>query len=812
MNLFRLAVFPLVVMLAFSLPSSLNSSLQIQPSSAQTASNNIVPKQLKSASNISQPLLPVGNTITKSFSYPLVRFYGSDDDYMTETISWYQNGTVALSDSQGNNFSFDIPISGGTLTLLQNDTAVDQKFEGAGLNYDVFWKAIKDQDGYITKYKFTINGGSSNGYTMQLPMRSSETIVPQSNMFLAVSAKNLLNNDTSVFQGLGIDWSDAVSSGYKLSFDKSHNYINLNLGTSFSIDPQTVDTVSVAVSPQSSNYYEGERRVMSLGGNIWAFYYDGSNIAYKYSQDSGQTWSAKSTDSTGAIASDYFRWTIVSTSYAGTNYVTLFYYVVSGSNTQFYGQVGTVGSNSIVWSSPHPLFSESGTNLAAAATATTDTSGNVYAAFRYITGGDYHFQIWKWTPSTNSWTQSKADTDAGDALRIEMSLARLSSGNMLFVYAMYDHTYLTYYELTGGSWGSQSTVSISDWTSNSFKQISGDSDSTQIPYIAYLTGGNSGTVKVVKWTNSGGCCTFETVSSTSQSLPSITMTSFDNSIHVYGINSLSHIIETDKPKGSSSWYQPANSQFPIPGTADQLTAGFSYAAVLFEMTYNSSTFLQYAQGCSASGGGHCYAQYWNGVTSSPLGNRFTTTITGLQDSNTNAASDDFINIEHWLILQGGISSPTEWLENGFTVGPVNGIEYSTPTSFHAYDYPSGSTNYHEFADTSVRSGTHTYTIYGDGSGNWYWQIDGSQVGSLTNTSVFTADGLQAGAETTDQSPVIPTSSLNPVQVTTSAGNTGWQNWPSGVTQNDRDFPPIVMFNCGSTSYSFNVGYGVFPGC
>ena len=86
------------------------------------------------------------------------------------------------------------------------------------------------------------------------------------------------------------------------------------------------------------------------------------------------------------------------------------------------------------------------------------------------------------------------------------------------------------------------------------------------------------------------------------------------------------------------------------------------------------------------------------------------------------------------------------------------------------------------------------------------------MGSLTNTSVFTADGLQAGAETTDQSPVIPTSSLNPVQVTTSAGNTGWQNWPSGVTQNDRDFPPIVMFNCGSTSYSFNVGYGVFPGC
>jgi hypothetical protein len=807
MNLFRLFVFPLVAMIVFSLPASLNfSPLQMQYSSAQMPNNDMAPTTSPQVSTIGQSLSPAGNTITKSFSYPLIRFYGTDSDYLTQTISWYQNGTVALSDSQGNNLSFDLPVSKGTFTLLQNDTTIDQKFVGTGLHYDVYWKAVKDKDGFTTKYKFSIAGGSSNGYQMQLPLRSTETIVPQANMFLAVSAHNLLNNATSQLQGIGLDWSDAASLGYKASFDKSHNYITMNLGTSYFIDPSTVDTVSVAISPSSGDYYEGERRVVSFGANIWTFYFDGSNIAYKYSSDGGKTWSTKSNVSTGAIASDSSRWTITGTTISGTNYVTLLYYTVSGSNTNFYGQRGTVGSTSISWASPTLLFTVSGTSLAAAAAATTDTNGYVYAGFRYISS-DYHYRIMESTDGGSTWSTSLGDTDSGDFYRIEMSLSRLSSGNMLFAYAKYDTAELTYRVFSGGSWGTEQTTSGSGMSASTVKQISSDSDSTQSTYVAYLTGGNSGTLKVARWTNTGSFNTFETVNSgASFALPSITITTKDSMVHVYAINkNNNNVWETDKV--STSWVHPSRNQFSTGTfTADQLTSGFSYAVTLW-VENTTPNNLVYGQACNPNSGAvNCYAQYSNGVTSSPYGNRFTTTITSLQVSNTNPSSLDFINVEQWLILQGPVSAPTEWLENGFTVGELNNVEYS-PTSYHAYKYPSST--YAETADTSVNSGTHTYTIYGDQLGNWYWQIDsGTPIGPLSTTIDY-GTGEQVGTESSDQTPVIPTSSLSTVQV--EAGGS-WQNWPSGISQNMQDYPPVWIYNCGGSNNNFHVGYGVQGTC
>lgn len=353
-------------------------------------------------------------------------------------------------------------------------------------------------------------------------------------------------------------------------------------------------------------------------------------------------------------------------------------------------------------------------------------------------------------------------------------------------------------------------------SSSTVKQISADSDTTESPYVAYVTGGTSGTLKVARWTNTGSFNTFETVNSgASFALPAITITSQDQMVHIYAINlNNNNVWETDKPKGTSSWYHPTRSQFSTGTIAtNQLTSGFSYASVFF--TENTTpTNLEYGQACmnpkllgNVPGASTCYGQYWNAVTSSPYGNRFTTTITSLQASNTNPSSLIFSNVEQWLIIQGTVSSPQYWLENGFTAGPINGVEYSTPTSFHAYKYLSNP--YTETADTSVRSGTHTYTIYGDQTGNWNWQIDSSTTGSIATTIPY-GTGLQAGTESTDASSVIPTSSLSTVQ--TEPKGASWQNWPSGITQQDQDFPPIWAINCGGTNYNFDVGYGVITSC
>src|SRR5207249_1229259 len=166
--------------------------------------------------NKSATLNPTTNTITRSFSYPALTFQGDTSTTLTQTISWYQNGTVSLADNRGKHFAFNIPANAGTLTLLQNDTTVDQNFVSNGLQYDLYWKPIQNSAGYITNYKFTIIGSTTLAaggmYKLVFPVNTIQNLTQKGNTFMVLTTSPSSVNSTSL-EGIGIDWSDAVSSG-----------------------------------------------------------------------------------------------------------------------------------------------------------------------------------------------------------------------------------------------------------------------------------------------------------------------------------------------------------------------------------------------------------------------------------------------------------------------------------------------------------------------------------------------------------------------------------------------------------------------
>src|SRR5690348_9936924 len=567
--------------MVLSLPASMNyipvhtqdSSAQVQDNS--TASQNgtqpiIIPIQ-------SQPLLPVQGTTTRSFSNPsgLV----DNGDKITQNISWYQNGTVALSDSTGNNFSIGVPVQQGNFTMSQNDTTIDQKFTSTSAQYDLYWKQI-GTDGHTDKYKLTITGTSSNGFIMKIPVKTSQFLVHRSNQFLAVPT---LDNSSALGGGIGLDWSDAVQAGYDVSLDSGNN-ISIPLGKSFSVDPTTIDTTTAKVSPPSTDYYEGEKRVLKIGITTFAFYYDNSNIVYQYSTDGGNSWGGKISAGTGTVASDVYRWTVAATNISGVNHVTLLYYHVSGSDTNFYGMRGNVTGTNISWNSPTKLYTLTGnSNPSAAAVAATDTNNNVFAAFRYNTGSAFLHQIWKSTDGGIHWANATGTTTSNSGFRTVMAMTKLASGKMLFAYTSFDRTDITYQIYNGTSWGSTQTVSGAFLHTSTFKEISADSDSNNSAYLAFAANGTAKALKVARWNNDGTFNVIETADSTlSHSLPSITITS-DGIIHIYSLNS-SKIWETDKI--NSYWAAPKNPFGTTFTSPNMLTAAISYPAAIW--TENST--------------------------------------------------------------------------------------------------------------------------------------------------------------------------------------------------------------------------------
>ncbi len=302
-------------------------------------------------------------------------------------------------------------------------------------------------------------------------------------------------------------------------------------------------------SPGYADYFEGQRRVaVNSNGTLFGFYYDGSNIVYKRSFDDGHSWSASATSTgTGPIASDSFRWTIAYALHNGTDRIVVLYYTVSGSNTNFYQKTFKVLDSGLEVVSTVNSFSAandascSPTGVCAAAAGSFDSNSTFYAAYRWKSGGTWHYKILKSADGGSTWATSIDTTDVtSTSNRFSITLTFLGSNKMLFAYTTYESSNISYRIFNGTAWGSTNVVSAGIST-NSVKQISsgtvniGFRGGEMTAYVAFLANGNQGTLKLAVFSSAGTFRGIETADSTiTHWLPSVSITG-DGTVHVYSL-------------------------------------------------------------------------------------------------------------------------------------------------------------------------------------------------------------------------------------------------------------------------------------
>lgn len=592
----------------------------------------VPPVEFSSSAQLSasEPLSPSAADISRSFTVPLTTF--SNDvtaDQLTQKLVWHINGLTEVTDSRGHSFTFALPISGGTFNLLQNTSTVDQKFIGKDIQYDIFWKPLRNSQGVTEKYKFTIAGTAVNQSMIVFNLNQSQSNERFGQVVLSTGL-NPTNNAASVIpsmplnaalnwtaptstgngalqsiplepqelpEGIGIDWSDAVNSGYAINFGTGSSTVEIPVRGSFLIDPTTVDSTSAYLSPTTTTSYEGERRVVYINGTVFAFYRDGAEdgtdgIAYRYSTDHGNTWSSKVQVGTGSITGDAYRWTIATTTYNSSPQIAIMYWKAAGSNMEFYSNRGTVSGTSITWSGSQLIgytaanSSVCGSGSACGAVvAATDTNGYIYAAFRWISGGatTYSYRILRSLDGGYSWTFLFSQVDGVSQNRPAMALTRLGSGEMLFAYALYESSDLYYRVLnvSAGTWALNTWSGI--MSANSIKQISADSDPANYPFLVYTL--SNGTLKAARWETTGLPVDITTVDSTLvHSLPSISMTP-EGAINIFSIAS-GKVYETRSVGRGMLWRSPTNPFGTTFTAVDQLTSAIARPSALW--TENSA--------------------------------------------------------------------------------------------------------------------------------------------------------------------------------------------------------------------------------
>lgn len=362
----------------------------------------------------------------------------------------------------------------------------------------------------------------------------------------------------------------------------------------------TVARDDLTISSSAYDNSEGGRRLIPVDNHTFvAFYYDGSNIIYKVSVDKGETWDVPQSANTGIAGSDFLRWTAAATLLHGETHIVLLYSNAVSNNTmtELHAKEGIFSpiSQSIKWenkpstlgivSNPSSCAVNIGGGACTAAVASTDTRGNIFAAFRWSANGTgFQYAIFESVDGGISWTTSMNATWAvAPGTRGEMSLARLSLGSMLFVYAPSDANELYYSVYHAGYWSPMNTTTGSGLHFGTVKQISSISDSRHFVYVFYVKDGNSGDLMVAKWNNMGVFREVETVDSNlSHSLPAASLGS-DGVIHVFTLaNDNVHEIANT----GGSWTSPAapfGTNFRNP---DELTSAEAIPAAIWREDVN----------------------------------------------------------------------------------------------------------------------------------------------------------------------------------------------------------------------------------
>ncbi|MGI0012980.1 MAG: sialidase family protein, partial [Nitrososphaera sp.] len=578
-----------------------NSSSQNTTSTNQTATEadatsgtSAVAQNMSSVTIAGEPLLPLNQSMTRSFSYPLLMFEGDVISEVEATLTWNTDGTTDIKDNRGNQFSLAVPKSQGNVSLFANSTVVDQKITGSDLQYDVYWFPVKNSQGYVDKYEFIMAGISENSTSLVIDIVDSEKvesgIVDSDSFTVGNSPGDSVAPESEiseVLDGLALDWSDAIKSGYQASFhiESSSLVIPIESGPFF-IDPYVVATTWAALSPSKALVFSDQLRLITssngTAARINAFYYDGSNIVYKTSDDHGDTWSAATSLATGTIASDSYTWTVIpSTSLDGIDYAHVFYWTISGSTTTIKTLRGEVNGLNINWGTPVQLStitnndscSYTGTGACVSVSATADSDGIIHAAFNWnTTSGSFSLVIKKSTDYGLTWSDSLPQIDGIATNKLPMTLTPLVTPNVLFVYARNDNSNLFYRVFNGTTWGSEQTISgtgLAMWTR---KQLSSSFSDTDLKaYVAYtnVTLTNGGILKVARFFDNG---TFEGIETADSSLRHY----LPNILPVYNgdinINSIANDKIYNTRKFAGSWESPFNPYGTTFNNPDELTA------------------------------------------------------------------------------------------------------------------------------------------------------------------------------------------------------------------------------------------------
>ncbi len=543
------------------MPSQNTTSADAVASNATITATDTSPGAATALVTISgEPLVHTDGKIVRSFSYPLLKFNGETAAELAVTITWDTDGTTKVEDNRGYSYTISIPESQDVFSLWYNSTHVDQRVVGPELQYDVYWTVVEGENGYVDKYKYTIAGTSINGSLISFGVDGGKYDKIEHDRFFVeqpasvdnidaltldpaldctapandIQDDNLNREGTNVVEdGLELDWKDAIASGHNVYVDSAKSSISIPIGKLFVIDPTVVSSATNSMSPFGNSTFEGETRIVTIGGRLNVFYYDGSNIVYRTPNDGGKTWSTPISTGSGALASDRYRWSIITTVYSNTTYASLLYWTPAGSNMNFYALRGAANGADISWSSPILLgytSSNSGTcgsgGACAAVAVATDTNGYIYAAFGYLSGGSttYSYQIMRSADGGLTWSVSLPQVNNISSNRFAMALTMLNSSKMLFAYTTSSSSNIFYRVYGGSAWGSEQTLSGTDLTGATFKHLSAATDSSLSAYLAYtnVTSTNGGILKVARFNATGHFELIETADSTLRNrLPNI---------------------------------------------------------------------------------------------------------------------------------------------------------------------------------------------------------------------------------------------------------------------------------------------------
>jgi hypothetical protein len=282
--------------------------------------------------------------------------------------------------------------------------------------------------------------------------------------------------------------------------------------------PDPTLEVTYAGIPDPRLESSGEQRITYFNGTAnYLFYYDGSNIVYKYSLNNGDTWSAVSSASTGPLAANSFY-----SVYGEASIVVLTW----ASSTAIFTKSGNITGSSITWNSTISVTSVSGSNSGQRYYPSFEKSGStLFLGYNVVSGGSNVGNVYSSTNFGKTWTSSTA-LYSGESNPAAVGIAKYAYSSAVAIVAKYGQSEFQYKTWSGIVWSaSTSSTSGAGLSANALKTsaFSITSDD-RCAWVGYVPSNSGGALKSMKFCD-GPTITFPSTSVTGTNLyPTISST------------------------------------------------------------------------------------------------------------------------------------------------------------------------------------------------------------------------------------------------------------------------------------------------